>query len=503
MKNVVFSLIIGISLLTFNSSDLYSNTNNNDTIVLTLDDAIKLASDSSLNAFIQENLYLAAYWRYNSYRAQRLPFMTLNTSPAEYNRTLSQEYDSQENRYRYVERQTFYSSANLSINQNLTPTGGSLFLDSDISRLENFGDLSNIEFNTVPLRLGLRQPLFAHNEFKWQKKIEPLKYEKAKLEFIEGMEEIALETVAKFFELALAKVNLEIAKTQKANAEKLLNMGKRRFDIASISREDLYMLELDKVNTENELQRAKLNYKRAQMNFNSFLRLDANTNVEIILPEDIPELYVDISESLALAKKHHPEIKSIRETILESKRDVEKTKRESRFNANLEMSFGLNQMGEKIINAYQDPLDQQIVKLGVSVPLIDWGTAKGRHNLAKHNHQVILTYADQSKIDFEQNVILTTEEFNNQSRFVKGTNVADSIAKEAYELAFQRFVSGQIDILRLNSSQQSRVSARMTYINALHDYWYYFYKVRKLTLHDFLNNNSLTDEFDEKFEVLP
>jgi len=496
------SYLAGIMLFAF--SLCYSNANagtHQDTLVLSLDETIELAVDSSLNAFIAENLYLSAYWQYNTYQAQRLPFLDLNARPADYSRSVAQEYIYEQNTYQYIEKQTLSSNLNLSLTQNIPQTGGSVYIDSDIGRLENFGDHQYLQYSSVPLRVGLRQPLFAYNRFKWEKKIEPLKYERAKHELVEDMEEIAVKAVDLFFELANAQVNLQIAKTQKANADTLLNIGKQRFDLASISREDLYMLELEKVQANTNLERAKSQYKRAQMNLNSYLRLDSETNIEIILPEDIPELQIPASKSIELAKDNHPKMLELEEDTLKSKSDVERTKRESRFNAELNVSFGLNQRAEDLYDAYRDPTTQQIVQLGISIPILDWGTARGKHQLAKHDHRVVLAHADQAREDFLQNVILTTEEFNRQEKYVEDAVIADSIASEVYRLTLERFIAGQADIIRLQNAQEASISARVRHINALRDYWYYYYNMRRMTLYDFLNDNSLAEDFEEKIGV--
>ncbi len=500
MKKRTLSLLLGCGFLMLFACDLYSNPKSRDTLALTLEEAIELAVDSSLNAFIAENLYLASYWEYNTFRAQRLPFLELHTNPANFRRAMTQEYNYQEGRYEYVEQQTLYSNLNLSINQNITLTGGQVFVDSDLGRLENYGDISSLQYTSVPLRVGIRQPLFGYNRFKWEKKIEPVKYERAKREVVETMEEIAVETVKLFFDLAVAQVNLQIAENQKANADTLLKIGQKRFEIASISRNDLYMLQLEQINAGNNLEKAKSQLKRAQMYLSSFLRLDADNHIGIILPEEIPVLQIDGSQSLELAMSNNPKMLELKQQILESESDVDRTRRESRLNANLNMSFGLNQVTNNFKEVYQDPMDQQIVQLGISIPLLDWGTAKGKHNLAKHNHSVITAHADQAEIDFMQNIILTTEEFNRQQKLVKGSATADSIAHEAYHHTIERFIAGQADILRLSNSQQSSISARISYINSLRDYWYYFYSIRKITLYDFERNESLLEEFDMEFE---
>ena len=64
-------------------------------LTLTLERTITLAADSSLDAFRYKNMYLAGYWEYRTYKAGRLPSLTLNLTPAQYRRYFTQRYDSE------------------------------------------------------------------------------------------------------------------------------------------------------------------------------------------------------------------------------------------------------------------------------------------------------------------------------------------------------------------------------------------------------------------------
>ena len=46
-------------------------------LTLDLRQTIRLANDSSLEAFRAQNMYLSGYWEYRTYRANRLPSLTL------------------------------------------------------------------------------------------------------------------------------------------------------------------------------------------------------------------------------------------------------------------------------------------------------------------------------------------------------------------------------------------------------------------------------------------
>ena len=63
-------------------------------LTLTLERTITLAADSSLDAFRYKNMYLAGYWEYRTYKAGRLPSLTLNLTPAQYRRYFTQRHDS-------------------------------------------------------------------------------------------------------------------------------------------------------------------------------------------------------------------------------------------------------------------------------------------------------------------------------------------------------------------------------------------------------------------------
>ena len=458
---------------------------------LSLQDAIDLATDSSLNAFIAENRYYAGYWNYRNFRTQKLPFLNFNSTPLNFNRSVTQQYNFLDSSYYYVEQQLLSASGNLSLNQTITKTGGRLYLDSDLGYLDNLNKNSEGQFSSTPVRIGYNQQLFGYNPYKWLNKIEPVRYEKAKKALIEDMETIALRAVAYFFSAMQAEINLNIATTRFANADTLYSIGLKRSEIASITREDLLSLQLDRVNAENDLERARTDLKRARMNLHSLLRLPNSLEIELILPGQLPDLKVEPEHCLELAKKNNPAMIDYMQQRLEANREVERAKRSSQFSTDLNASFGLNQQANKIGMAYRDPLDQEIVRVGLSIPLIDWGLSKGQYHLAERQKQVTELSLQQAEIDFEQQVLLTAEEFNQQDKLVSGAAQADTIASLAYDVTRDRFLMGYVDLVRLGVAQTAEISAKRSYIDALQNYWNYFYTIRRMTLYDFVKGEEL------------
>lgn len=104
--------------------------------------------------FRYKNMYLAGYWEYRTYKAGRLPSLTLNLTPAQYRRYFTQRYDSEADIDVYRKQQSFYAGGQLEIEQNFDLLGGTFYLDTDLDYMRYFGDQTYNQFSSVPIRLG-------------------------------------------------------------------------------------------------------------------------------------------------------------------------------------------------------------------------------------------------------------------------------------------------------------------------------------------------------------
>lgn len=463
---------------------------------LDLKRTIALANDSSLSAFRYQNMYLSGYWEYWSYKAARLPSLSLNLTPAQFYRYITQRYDSQADVDVYREQQMFSATAGLSLVQNFDLLGGTFYVDTQLDYLRNFGDVNSTQFSTVPFRIGYQQDLLGFNAFRWDRKIEPLKFEKVKKQFIYNSESVSEEAVNYFFSLAMAQADYRLAEENLTTADTLYAIGEQRQKIAAISQADLLTLKLDKVNARNTLKNAEITRKRAMSALATFLNLDKNTYIEIDLPSR--PRYVDIpaDRALLLAKENNPAYLDQRQNVLEAEREVDRTKKESRFNASVNASVGFNQVADNLGAAYRNLLQQDLVSLTVSIPLVDWGVRKGKYNMARNNLNVVRIAARQEEISLEEDVMMTVKDFNVQQDLIASASEALDLAELAYDQTRRRFIIGKADISSLTLSLNRQQEAQKNYIQALQNYWLNYYKIRKLTLHDFESGMSLSDRFD-------
>lgn len=465
-------------------------------VVLDLNRTISLANDSSLETFRTQNMYLSGYWEYRAYKANRLPSLTLGLTPAQYNRDITKRYDSQTNLDVYRTQQSFYASGNLSIQQNFDLTGGTFYLESNLGYMRNFSGDRTTQFTSVPIRLGYSQSLVGYNAFKWVRRIEPLKYERVKKEFLYNVEKVAEQATSYFFSLAMAQAEYDLAKENLASSDTLFRVGEQRHKIASISQADLLTLKLDKVNAQNSLQNKAMGLKRAMFSLASFLSLDKNTQIKLELPSRPGELEIPLDEALQWGRGNNPQLMELKQNVLEAERNVDKTRKESRFNASINASIGFNQVADNLGDVYHKPMQQDLVAVSVSIPLVDWGVRKGRYNMAQNNLNVVKISARQNEISIEEEVIMTVNDFNIQQQLISSAEEALDLAVLAYNQTRQRFMIGKADINSLTLSQNRQQQAQRNYISSLQEYWQNYYKIRRLTLFDFATGLSLSDRFD-------
>jgi outer membrane protein TolC len=452
---------------------------------LTLNRTIEIATDSSLQAFSAKNLYQASYWAFRSFKAARLPSLSLSLTPLQYYRDITRRYDSENNMDIYREQQSLYSSGNLSIRQNFDLTGGTFFIDSELGYMRNLGENNYSQFTSVPFRVGYYQDLFGFNSFKWEKRVEPLKYDKALKKYLYDREAISETSTEYFFNLATAQTEYDMAIDNVTSSDTLYRIGEERHKIASISQADLLTLKLDAVNAKNTLKNTEINLKRAMFAFVSYLNMDKETQVRLDLPGRPKDMEISLDEALQQARENNPDFVGNKQEILEAEREVDRTKKSAVFDANFSVSIGFNQVASAFNEAYRNPLQQDVISVGFSIPLVDWGVRKGKVNMATSSLNVTRISVQQKELSLEQDVLMTVNDFNVQQDMIRSAEEALELANMAYSNTKERFIIGKADINSLTLSLNRQKEAQKNYISSLKNYWLSYYKIRKLTLYDF------------------
>lgn len=477
----------------------YASTAQQKVLQLTLNEAIELASSQSLDAFRQQNMYLASYWEFKYYKSDRLPQFLIGANPISYNNSIRQDYIPQSQSWQFSQQKNITSSASLKMTQNVGLTGGSFSASTDLGMVKNFlGDMTTM-YSSNMLSLGYRQRVNGYNSMRWKSKIEPLKFETAKKQFIQSREDIAVKTTNKFFGLVDAQIELSISKTNLANADTLYQIGKGRYQVGTLTQDELLNFELNLMNARIALTRADQGLLRARSDLNIFLGLEKNTIVDCLLPKSIKsDLQISVDEAIQKSLDNNPTILSQMRQLLEQESNVRNVKAQNGLSADISATAGLNQKSIILEEAYKNPNQfQNLALVGLSVPILDWGRRKGQVLMAKSNRDVVVNTVKQARIDFEQSVMMSVLEFNLQFNQVQNSAKADTIAQMGFDVTMRRFKIGKLDVTKLNIARNDLESAKRAYINSLRKYWISYYQIRQLALYDFEKKAELVADFDK------
>ena len=182
-----------------------------DTIRITLTEAVELGISRSVDVMVAKNEYISAYWDYRTYKTELLPEVTFKGTAPYYSNSSSM-YQKEDGSYDYVNNNYYKIDAGLSITQNIPWTGGTLSVESNLDRLRQGGEDPFTRYRSLPVSITLEQPIFGFNRIKWLQKIEPVKYKEARQKLVSDREDVASTAILHYFNLLVGQINLEIAR---------------------------------------------------------------------------------------------------------------------------------------------------------------------------------------------------------------------------------------------------------------------------------------------------
>ena len=462
------------------------------TTELTLPQTVNLALQQSPEAQAARHSFLSSYWNYRYFRANYLPALTLTSEP-NLNRAIN-KVTLPDGSVQFVEQNVLNADLTLSITQNVSLTGGTFFVETSAQRMDMISD-DVVSWQTSPITIGYKQSLFGRNSLKWDRRIEPVRYLEAKKSYAETLQLVAAGAAQRFFNLATAQSNYETATVNYANADTLYRYAQGRYNIGTITENEMLQLELNKLTEETNRMNARIEVENCIQTLRSYLGIQEDIDLKVVISDSLPGTVIDLGEALLKANENSPEIQTLLRRKLESQSSVAEAKANSGLKADIYLRFGLTQTASSLGNAYKDPLNQQYVSLTLSLPILDWGRGKGRVRVARSNRDLVYTQVDQDRVDFELNVRKVVKQFNLQSQRVLIAGRTDQTAVRRNEVAYKLYLLGKSTILDLNASITEKDRARRDYIDALATYWSLYYTLRSLTLFDFERNASLTEEY--------
>ncbi|MEC3908518.1 TolC family protein [Tamlana sp. 2201CG12-4] len=481
MKKLFMALLVILPLISFGQ-----------TKKITLKEAITTAQKQSPDYKINLNRNQSSFWRYRNYKARFLPQLRLDATLPEYSNSIKRQTNDNGQDV-FVSQNQLFLSGRVSVSQNIPYTGGTLSLYSNLEKVDLYGDENFTNYSVIPFSIRYNQNSLFYNQFKWDKKIEPLIFEESKRDFIESMEQISINTCRRYFSLLKAQMQLKIAEQNLSNQDTLYQISKGRFKMGKIAENELLQMELSLLNSKNNVTTNTIDLKRTSQNIARYLELESE-NIELAIPSDLALFEVNTEKALKEAQANRKAVIEFRRKRLQAENEVARAKGNNRLQMSLVANLGISQNGDDFNNLFNNYNKQQFVSLNLGIPIFDWGVSKSERRMAEANLDLTKNNISQDEQAFEQEIYLHVLNWSSKRDFLVTAEKAMEIAGKSYEITKKRYVLGKVTITDLNISQENKDQAFVRYLNSLEGFWVDYYILRQLTLYDFINDKKIEVE---------
>lgn len=453
----------------------------------TLEDVIRMARTQSPVARQAETRKENRYWQYRLYQSNYRPQLWLNGDLPDYNRDffLNRLDDGT---IRFQEREQTTGTLNLGLQQPLAFTGGSVWVNSSLSRYNDY-QFNIGQWSGTWMNVRLEQPLLSFNRLRWDRQTEPLLYEESRREFAEELENVSVRAVQLFFDVVQAQVALQVAEYNRASNDTIYRTEQQRYELGTTTREKLLQAEVQWLRSRQEVTQARMNLQNARLTLRIMAGLRED-EFELVLPSSLPVMQIDVEQALQYARQNRSASLSFQRRKIEAEREVARARGE-RYRVNLVASYGLNNSAVDFAGVYRDPLSQQRVNVGFVVPVVDWGRNQARIRMALANQKLTDYLVQQDELNFEREIITQINQFETIAGQLVISRRLSEVADERYAVTRQRYLSGKADITALVIAQQEKDASIRQYVEDLRTYWQLHYDIRRLTLYDFAEKRLL------------
>lgn len=452
---------------------------------LTLDDIVARAQRHGLDARSALGTRNAARWQEKAFRARLWPQVRVDGLLPTYNRSITQVVQP-DGTTRFVPQRQMLSSLDLTIAQPIPEAGGEVLVSSGLSRLDVLGNNDFRIWQSQPLVVGWRQEILQPRRILWDKREQRARTVVAERRYLETLEEISAEATGAYFDVYAAQLAERNAIANAAVNDTLYLLSRGRYEVGRIGENDLLQSELALLRARASVDGARLEHERALAALR--LKIDAPVGEPIAIADPPPPVIVvaDTTTAVTQALQNQSRAREVDLSAISSRRRLTEARLANGVSATLSATVGLDQTAADLKDAYRDPLERQELGLAVRMPLWQWGGGKAEIEAARAEQMTQESEASRAQQEIAQEALFAVRELELARSQLELAAKADTVAARRFDVAKNRYVIGKIGIADLYLAQNEKDGALQSYIQAVRAYWIAYYRLRRVTLYDFV-----------------
>jgi hypothetical protein len=446
---------------------------------------LNLAEENSLEATQAERKALISFWEYKFHQSANKPRLLLNGELPNLSRTIIPvtQNDGSET---FRERSLATSLLELSLIQNIAPTGGTFFASSQVNRIDIFGTSATTSYLAYPVLVGIRQPIGSFNALKWANRIEPIRYEESKKQFKEDLELSKIKGLQLYFGLLYAQENLKIKELQLKNADTLFRLAKNRLTVGKITENEFLRNEINFLQAEQETEQSRAEYIFAKKQFQLFFNIQDSLILQ--RPKLPPKAIIEEQTALTRLRESSTKSLQIQRKLLEAERQLAQARANAGLKMDITLSFGLSKSANSFNNLYSRLQDQQNARITFQVPILDWQRGKSEIKQALLQQKSVELQTKQEMSELEIELIRQIHLWQLAQKQLNIALKTQESAEKSYQITFKEYLAGYVGLSELDKALEAKNIASQNYLRQLETIWLGYYKIRLLTLYDFEKN---------------
>jgi outer membrane protein TolC len=262
----------------------------------------------------------------------------------------------------------------------------------------------------------------------------------------------------------------------------LLAIAREKATIAIVTLAELHSIEVQQQNAANLLEVARQDELKARTELASLLRLkQLPADLSLLTIPEMPSPVSYTSDEVAkLALSNSPAYQHQLAELTEARHQEYKARKERGINVGIDVNLGMQQVNKTFGSAFKN---QQLYALGsvqFSIPLMDHGAAKKRHEKAS-------AWADRQELASQEverllaeDAAVTLQKLQFSRDRLLSTQKTIKLAEEAYNETADNYANGLCDINTFTLAQSRWAAAYSNYLAALEEFWVSHYHLQAL-----------------------
>lgn len=451
---------------------------------ITLREAIALAQAQGLQARSARDARDAARARDRVVTSQYLPSLSLGGTAPSYTRSITPVTQPDGSiQYRPVEQTQGALTA--SVVQRVPWTNTTFTFNSSLSQVQLNGTDFRKTWSATPLSIGIQQPILRANAQHWDLAQQDLRNTSAERRYLEAREDAAIAAANAFFDLHAAAATLANATTNAAVNDTLYTLNKGRYEVGKIGENDLLQSELALLRARAAADDARLAFERSREQLRITLNAPAGTAFEAVVSPEVPSVEADTAQAVAQALRNSSGMSDAELQEVTADRSVSEARWNTGAGGTLSASYGYNASAGNAPDAYKNLLDARQMNLSVSIPVWQWGAHTAQVQAAKADRDAARNTASLARANIANNAKFAALQLAQARRSLMIAAKADTVAQKRFEVAYNRYGIGRINVDNLYLAQNEKDQALASYVQALRTFWTSYYQLRRTTLYDF------------------